>query len=123
MKTCRFSLLISSLFIIAGCKSGTPSAISGIYVSSFKQEFSIASDTLIIEAYNLSSGTYQVEKRSGYHRIWNGQVMPKEYKQEQWMATFNPDKFILQETAYGRQIYFKPDLKSLSFGGTYHKIN
>ena len=83
----------------------------------------MAKDTLIIEAYNLNSRTYQVERRSGYHRIRKGQVMPKEYKQEKWMATFNQDKFILQETAYGRQIYFKPDLRSLSFGATYHKIN
>jgi hypothetical protein len=123
MKTPKFLLLIGSLLIILGCHSGTNPAISGIYVTSFKQEFSIVNDTLIIKAYHQSSGTYQVERRSGYHRIRNGQIMPKEYKQGKWMATFDQDKFILQETAYGRQIYFKPDLKSLSFSVTYHKIN
>ncbi|MDN5286548.1 MAG: hypothetical protein JWR38_2822 [Mucilaginibacter sp.] len=123
MKTLKLLLLISCMLIIAGCKSGTPSTISGIYVTSFKQEFSMGNDTLIIEAYHLSSGTYQVERKSGYHRIRNGQLMPKEYNQRKWMATFDQDRFILQETAYGKQIYFKPDLKSLSFGWTYHKIN
>lgn len=123
MKTFRFFLLISGLFIIAACQNGTPSKISGIYVTSFKQEFSIVNDTLVIETYNLNSSTYQIERRSGYHRIRNGKVMPKEYEQEKWIGIFNQDSFLLQEAAYGRQIYFQHDLKSLSFGVIYHKIN
>ncbi|MEZ2336419.1 hypothetical protein AB6735_12345 [Mucilaginibacter sp. RCC_168] len=90
---------------------------------SFKNEYSIATDTLVIQSYNLAAGTYQVERRDGYHRIRDGKTLPKEYRQEHWMATFDKDKQVLQETIYGRQIYIKDDGRSLSFGGIYRKID
>ncbi len=122
MKTPHFLLFIASLLIAAGCKSGTSSTVSGIYVTSFKQEFSIGFDTLIIEAYNLAAGTYQIKRHSGYHPIRDGKILSKEYKQRSWMATFDQDKQVLQETAFGQQIYLDPDHHSLSFRGSQYKL-
>lgn len=89
---------------------------------SFKNEYSIATDTLVIQVYSLAAGTYRVERRDGYHRIREGRILPKEFKQEQWMATFDKDKLVLQESAFGRQIFIKGDGRSLEYGGTYRKI-
>jgi hypothetical protein len=122
MKTLKILLLFGIAITLAACNKSA-SAISGVYVMNFKNEYSIASDTLIIQTYSLAAGTYQVERRDGYHRIRQGKILPKEFRQERWMATFDKDKQVLQENAYGRQIYIKGDGHSLSYGGTYQKID
>ncbi|SDP14115.1 hypothetical protein SAMN05428975_0453 [Mucilaginibacter sp. OK268] len=122
MKTFKLLLLFVCAITIMGCNKSDYS-VSGVYVMSFKNEYSIATDTLVIQSYNLAAGTYQVERRDGYHRIRDGKTLPKEYRQEHWMATFDKDKQVLQETIYGRQIYIKDDGRSLSFGGIYRKID
>jgi len=121
MKTLKMLILIGSTFIIVACNK-TAGTISGVYVTAFKNEYSIANDTLIIEAYNLAAGTYHVIRRSGYHRIREGKVLPKEFDTKKWVATYNQDKQVLQETELGREIYVNADKGSLSFGATYQKI-
>lgn len=120
MKTFKILLVIGITVLLAACQRDH--AISGIYVLSFKNEYSIATDTMIIQSYNLAAGTYQVERRASYHRIRDGKILPKEFSQESWMATFDKEKQILQETAFGRQVYINTDGRSLSFHGTYQKI-
>ena len=112
MKTLKLILLICSVIIAAGCGNNAD-PISGVYVMSFKNEFSIATDTIVIAAYNIASKTYQVERRDGFHRIREGKILPKEFKHQRWMATFDKDKLVLQEGALGRQIYLKADGRSL----------
>lgn len=121
MKTLKILLLIGCALIIAACNK-TANTVSGVYVTAFKNEYSIANDTLIIEAYNLDAGIYKVARRSGYHRIRDGKILRKEFKHESWMSTFDKNKQVLQETAFGRQIYVNADGRSLSFGATYRKI-
>jgi len=122
MKTLKVLLMIMTTLCIFGCEGAKEKSIAGIYVTAFRQEFSIVNDTLIIQDFNRQSKSYQVERRTGFRRIEHGHIGPIEYKQARWMATFNDDGFVLQETAFGRQIYLKPDFKSLSFGTTYQKI-
>ena len=122
MKTIRILIFISSALLFIACNR-TANAVSGVYVMSFSNKYSIATDTLIIQAYSLEAGTYQVERRDGYHRIRDGKILPKEYRQERWMATIDKDKQILSENAYGRQIYIKGDGRTLSYNGTYRKID
>ncbi|MES2108568.1 MAG: hypothetical protein V4577_07470 [Bacteroidota bacterium] len=121
MKTLKILFLVSCASIIIACNS-TNQAISGVYILNFRNEFTITNDTLVIEAYNLEAGTYQVQRRAGYRRIHDGKILPKEFSQETWMATFNKEKQVLQETELGRQVYINADGHSLSFEGTYQKI-
>jgi hypothetical protein len=121
MKTLKMLILIGCTLIIVACNK-TGSTISGVYVTAFKNEYSIANDTLIIDVYNLNVGTYHVVRRSGYHRIREGKVLPKEFETKKWVATYNQDKQVLQETEFGRQIYVNADQHTLSFGATYQKI-
>ena len=121
MKTLKMLLLICCTLVVGAC-SNKSITISGVYVMSFKNEYSIATDTMVIQPYNISANSYQVERRDGYHRIRDGKVLPKEFRKERWMATFDKDKMILQESAFGRQIYVRADGTSLEYGGTYQKI-
>ena len=50
----------------------------GTYVSSWKNEFSAADDTIIIKEDI-------VTKRTGYRKIRNGRIMPKQWRLRRWM--------------------------------------
>jgi hypothetical protein len=121
MKTLKILSLLVYAIIIAGCDK-TASSISGVYILNFKNEFTITNDTLIIQVYNPSAGSYQVERRAGYRRIRDGKLLPKEFSSETWMAIFDKEKQVLQETAFGRQIFVNANGHSLSYEGTYQKI-
>lgn len=122
MKSLKFLLLIAIALLAIACNQGKDAAISGVYVANSKNEYTILSDTMIIEAYNPETGVYQVEKRSGYQLIRDGKILPKEFKQKSWKATFDKDKQVLSETALGKQIYLNTAAGTLSFGATYRKI-
>jgi hypothetical protein len=121
MKTYKFILLIAIALLAIACNH-KDTAISGVYVVSTKNEYTILNDTLIIEAYNLEAGVYQIEKRSGYELIRDGKILPKQFRQKSWQATFDKEKQLLSETAFGKQMYLNTDAGTLSFGATYHKI-
>jgi hypothetical protein len=122
MKKLRLLAVVAGATLILACNAKTDSAVSGIYVTAFKNEYTIANDTLIIEAYNLETGTYKVERRSGFKRVRDGKVLPKEFKRENWTATFDKDRQVLQETQLGKQLYLNTQKGTLSYGATYQKI-
>lgn len=123
MKTLKIMLLVAIALLAIACNNRKDAAISGIYVVDSKNEYTILSDTLIISAYNLSAGVYEVEKRSGYQLIRSGKILPKEFKRKSWKATFDKNEQVLSETALGRQIYVNAAAGTVSFGATYRKIN
>jgi hypothetical protein len=122
MKKLRLLIIVAGATLILACNAKTDSAVSGIYVTAFKNEYTIANDTLIIEAYNLETGTYKVARHSGFKRVRDGKVLPKEFKQENWTATFDKDRQVLQETQLGKQLYLNTQKGTLSYGATYQKI-
>ena len=122
MKTSKSLFLIAIALLAIACNSRKDTVISGTYVAELKNEFTILSDTLVIEAYNPGAGTYRIEKRSGYHLIRDGKILPKAFAKKSWIATFDKEKQVLSESAFGKQIYLNTDAGTLSFGGTYRKI-
>lgn len=123
MKTLKIMLFLAVGLLAAACHQQKDAAVAGVYVTAFKNEYTVANDTLIVEAFNLETRTYKIERHSGYHRIREGVTQPKELKQEKWTATFDPDKQVLQETQLGKQLYVNTGAGTISFGATYHKIN
>lgn len=121
MKTLKFLIPMVGSLIIAACNR-SDQRITGTYILNFKNEFTITNDTLIIEAYNLQAGVYKLQRKAGYRLIRDGKVLPKQFNHEKWMATYNKEKQVLQETDLGRQVYIGPDGHSVSFQGTYKKI-
>ncbi|HWZ35152.1 MAG TPA: hypothetical protein VNW51_03290, partial [Mucilaginibacter sp.] len=77
---------------------------------------------LIITAYNLTAHTYKVERHSGYNKIWEGQLQPKEFKQQSWTATYTKENQVLEEGQMGRKLYLKPDQNELLLGSSVYKL-
>lgn len=107
--------------LLTACSSNTSTNISGTYVGSYHNEYTVGKDTLLISQSNSNAATYEIERHSGYQKIRNGKTLPTEYKQVKWTATFNKDKQALEETAYGRQLQFSKDWQSVSLGDNHYQ--
>jgi hypothetical protein len=117
MKTLKILIILIFALSIIACNSSKGPDITGTYVSTYQNEYSTGNDTLFITAYNIDGGTYQVERRTGYQKIREGKMLPREFKKVKWTATYDIEKQVLNETEYGRKIYLKEGQKLL-FGGT-----
>ncbi|QXV64012.1 hypothetical protein INP83_12985 [Mucilaginibacter sp. 21P] len=84
--------------VITGCGKENN---DGIYVAKWKNEFSTADDTIIIR-----NGI--VTKRTGYRKIRNGQLKPKEWSVERWIFN-DPNSPIIEiginQISIGSTIY------------------
>lgn len=109
MKTNQLLFLICGAGLLAGCGKSKNPALSGVYVNQSQSEYSIAFDTLVIDAVNLTDKTYSVTSRAGFQKIRNGLKQPMQYKAETWQAVWSSDQQILSEGEYGRQIRLSPD--------------
>lgn len=105
----------------SACTNVADKAIAGIYTTQFQNEYSRTNDTLIITAYNLSAHTYKIERRSGYNKIREGKIQPREFKQQSWTASYTKENQVLEEGQIGRKLYLKPDQNELLLGSTVYK--
>lgn len=100
------TLLITATF--AACNDKPGKFITGTYVHEGQSEYSIAYDTLIVQTI-VQDQTYQVSLKTGFQRIRNKKLLPKEFKVKTWQATWNEKNRMLSETNYGRQLILLPD--------------
>ena len=117
MKTLKILIITICALSIIACNSSKSPDITGTYVSTYQNEYSIGNDTLLITAFNTDGGIYQIERRTGYQKIREGKMLPREFKKAKWTATYDIEKQVLNETEYGRKIYMKEGQKLL-FGST-----
>ena len=124
MKSSTILVLLIS-FLLTRCKSkDSANDFTGTYILQSQGEYAKDYDTLVVSLNQPSANTYIIQNRSGFQKIRNGIVMPKEFKKTSWLATWDDDKKVLAETNLGRQIQFKDDGKSLTMGNSiYKKIN
>ncbi|WP_394772269.1 hypothetical protein [Mucilaginibacter sp.] len=117
-------MMILAVFAIIGCKSNSQKkSLSGTFTKQSKSEYSTASDTLIITPSTQSNNSYEIERRTGFQKIRNGELQAKEYKTEKWQSSWSEDKQVLSETEYGRQITPSIDGNSVTLKNTlYQKI-
>jgi hypothetical protein len=97
------------------------SFIEGTYIRTFGGEYSKGNDTLVIEQPNTSNNYYTIKHKSSYQKIRDKQLLPKEYKTENWTAIFNEQTNVLEEQKNGKTISFLPDDKSLLLGNSQFK--
>jgi len=114
-------ILFGLLAVLAACTHVEDKAVSGIYVTQFQNEYTHTNDTLIVTAYNLTAHTYKIERHTGYNKIREWQLKPKEFKQQNWTATYIKENQVLEEGTLGRKLYLKPDQKELLLGSTVYK--
>lgn len=118
MNTIKIILLVCCAALMVACGSNKNPELSGIYVSEGKSQYSVATDTLIIDAVSLATRTYQIQRHVAFQRIRDGKKMPTELKRETWQAVWNPDQQVLAETEYGRQIRLSADTPGVRMKNT-----
>ncbi|GAB2972186.1 hypothetical protein [Mucilaginibacter agri] len=123
MKTILSIMMMTSLLLsMAACNRVEDKAIAGVYVTQFENEYSRTNDTLVITAYNLAGHTYTVERHSGFNKIRDGKVMPREFKQQRWTAVYTKENQVLSEAELGRKLFLKPDRQELVLGSTVYRM-
>lgn len=101
--------------LIAACTSDkTREFIPGTYVNHAEGEYSIASDTLIIEASE--SNNFTIERKTGFKRIRNGKTGKQEYETEDWKAIYDEGTKSLTEFSKGKLLTFYPEANKLMVG-------
>ncbi|HEY0054913.1 MAG TPA: hypothetical protein VGB63_06115 [Pedobacter sp.] len=105
-------ILPALLAIVAACSSDkTKSSIEGTYVDSAKSEYSIANDTLIIEA--AENNRFLIHRKTGIKLVRNGEIGKKQYEQEEWQATYDEGSKTLTESKRGKKITPLPEANKL----------
>lgn len=110
--------------MMAGCnsKTDTRSFIPGTYVDQAEGEYSIASDTLVIEASE--GNNYLIHRKTGFNVITDGKKGKRQYETEEWRALYDQSTKSMTETSNGKLLTFYPQAKKLMVGKReYQKIN
>lgn len=112
MKAIKIILALGlSLGLVSCASDEVKDFIPGTYVNSEGGEFSIASDTLIVEL--VEGNYYQISRRTGYNLIRDGQVGEREYETEVWTCAYSPVTRTLTESRKGKIISFYPEKGAL----------
>jgi hypothetical protein len=118
----HFHLNIISVIIFAamlgGCDRLAADKVSdfipGTYVRTFEHEYARGSDTIVIARVN---GThFLISKRSGFQRIKNGRMLPKELRGEQSAAVFREGDGVLEDERTRRVYVFDVRGRKLHIG-------
>lgn len=109
-------------FGLAGCIGDeVRSFMPGTYVNSAGGEFSIASDTLVVEL--VEGNNYQIFRRTGYNLIRDGQLGAREYETEVWTCAYSTATKTLTESKKRKIISFYPESSALQVSRrVYEKI-
>lgn len=95
--------------------------IPGTYTRIFEGEYSKGNDTLIIDQPDENNNYYTIKHNASYQKIRNNQLLPIEYKREDWTAIFNEQTNVLEEQKKGKRLSFLPDEDALLLGGSKFK--
>jgi len=112
------------VMLITACNqtTDTRSYIPGVYVNHSQGEYSLASDTLVIQASE--SNNYFIHRKTGFRRITDGKPGKREYEIEEWNALYDEGTKSLTESRKGKLITFYPEANKLFVGKrAYKKIN
>jgi len=123
MKRLCFGLMVA-LVSCGDAADTVKDYISGTYVRFAAGEYSKAWDTLFIEAYAPSQGTYVVEQHTGFQRVVAGKLQPKEYQRRRSTAVLDAPTHQLQDRKSGKYYTFSPERGTVLAGSAvYFKIN
>jgi hypothetical protein len=121
MKINIILIAIVVLFATACNTDRTRSFIPGTYVNSATGEYSMANDTLVIEA--AEGNNFFIHRKTGFKRITNGKPGKQEYETEEWNAIYDEGTKAMTEIRGGKMITFYPDANKLMvMSSEYQKI-
>lgn len=115
-------ILTVAVMGLAACHSGSNSNIKdfipGTYVSQARSDYSIANDTLVIEAGKNTENIYIITRKTGYRRITDGKLQPLQHQVKHWSGEWDEQKQILQIMQTGNFLLFYPEKGSLLNGSS-----
>lgn len=117
-------LLLICFIGVAACQTAvkeTKDFIPGTYTRFSESEFSKAWDTLRISAYEKDQGTFVVQQHTGFQRIVNEKVQPKEYKSTKVVTVFDENTKQLQDMKTGKLYTFAPAQGTVLAGSAEYK--
>ena len=125
MKVCMILAVVITSFIRCSSVATSPAVtLEGIYISQAASEFSKAFDTVTISSFNPGAATYVIIRKTGFCRINNGVLQPKQYKIEQSTGLLDDGHLQLKEQKKGTLYSFTSSGDELLVGSTrYKKIN
>lgn len=128
MNNLKFFAIAATAILISCSESQTNNAtekvksyMQGTYARVFEGEYSKGNDTLIIDQPDKNNNYYTIKHNSSYQKIRNKQLLPVEYKTEDWIAIFNEQTNVLEEQKKGKLISFLPDENALLLGSSKFK--
>lgn len=122
MKTKIILTVLSLAFLLACNTDNKQSYVPGTYVNSTTGKYSVANDTLVIEASEGNS--FEVNRKTGFNLIRNGKKGRREFETEKWNTIYNEKTDVLTETQRGKTLVFYPDSNMLIIGKRiYKKVN
>jgi hypothetical protein len=127
MKTLIIKIMLLPISFLTACNSKnqrTTEFIPGTYVNQAQSGYSIASDTLLLIREEHADNLYQIVRGTGFQRIRNGKLQPKEYKVKTLSGIWDEGKQTLQIIPDGSILVFQPDAQTLTVGSAiYHKLH
>jgi len=125
MNNLKFISIVATVILLSCSGSQSEKAtqkvksyIQGTYTRVFEGEYSKGNDTLIIDQPDKNNNYYTIKHNSSYQKIRNKQLLPVEYKTEDWIAIFNEQTNVLEEQKKGKLISFLPDENALLLGSS-----
>lgn len=120
----KIMLLPISLWAACSNKQQVRDFVPGTYVNQAQSQYSIASDTLLLIPDEHAGNLYQVVRGTGFQRIKDGKLQPKEYKIKKFSGVWDEAKQTLQLTQDGSILFFQPDAQTLTVGtAIYRKLH
>lgn len=103
--------VVAIVCLLTGCAAHPD--FSGTYVNSAGSEFSIASDTLVLE--RSAGDQYLIHRRTGFRMLdEHGNAGPRQFESEQWKAVYDAKTKVMTEQRRGKLITFSDDGKEMT---------
>jgi hypothetical protein len=122
MKTKIILTMLSFAVLLACNNKNNRSFVPGIYINNTSGSYSIADDTLNIQASD--GNRFTIERKTGFNLIRDGKKGKREHEAESWNAILDEKIGVLTETKHGKSLIFYPDSNMLMIGKrVYKKLN
>jgi hypothetical protein len=133
MKHLKFLTLVfaASLLLVAcqdlGNKSlrseRTQRTLVGTYVNYAEGQYSVAYDTLLVQALDAGSNAYRIYRNTAFRRIESGKLQKLERRNHQWTAVYDETTGTMLESQKGRVLSVYPDSGVIVIGSReYRKV-
>lgn len=95
----------------------------GTYVNYAEGQYSLAYDTLLVQALDAGSNAYRIYRNTAFRRIENEKMMKLERRNQQWTAVFDEKTGTMLESQKGRVLSVYPDSGLIVIGSReYRKV-